>query len=168
MLVLYRISLIGFHANDIQLNPSPESPYSEKNCDLLAQNSSYSSYICRNVGGVGYFPRKVVEVKDKDSVIDYLKEVSLAEINGLAVIYSDHLSNPAAAKGRILSFSRNGDDLAYDLQVEEEGIFVVADTHTKRWKAWVNENPSDIFIVNYIFKGVRVPKGLVHLRFKYR
>ena len=168
LLVLHRISLIGFHANDIQLNPSPEGPYSEKNCDLLAQNSSYSSYICRKVGGVGYFPRKVVEVKDKDSVIDYLKEVSLAEVNGLAVIYSDHLSNPAAAKGRILSFSRNGDDLAYDLQVEEEGIFVVADTYTKRWKAWVNENPSDIFIVNYIFKGVRVPKGLVHLRFKYR
>ena len=70
----------------------------------------------------------MVEVKDKDSVIDYLKEVSLAEVNGLAVIYSDHLSNPVAANGRILSFSRNGDDLAYDLQVEEEGIFVVADT----------------------------------------
>ena len=63
--------------------------------------------------------------------------------------------------------ARNGDELTYDLQIEKEGIFVVADTYTKDWRAWVNEIPSEIFVANYTFKGVNVPKGLVRLRFKY-
>ena len=88
--------------------------------------------------------------------------------NGLAVISSDQLPHPKAAKGSILSVYRNGDDLAYDLQVEEDGIFVVADTYTKHWKAWINEKPSKIRVVNYAFKGVKISKGRVHLRFKYR
>ena len=90
------------------------------------------------------------------------------EVNGLAVISSVQLPHPKAAKGSILSVYRNGDDLAYDLQVEEDGIFVVADTYTKHWKAWVNENPVKIRVVNYAFKGVEISKGRVHLQFKYR
>ena len=84
------------------------------------------------------------------------------------MIYSKSLAHRVAAKGTILSIDRNGDELTYDLQIDKEGVFVVADTYTKDWKAWVNEIPSEIIVANYTFKGVIVPKGLVHLRFKYR
>ena len=167
LMLIHRISLISFNSNEIQLNPSSESPYSEENCDLLARNSYYSSYVCRQVGGVGFFPKKVVQVKDQEAVLSYLKTASIAETNGLAVIYSKHPAHRVAAKGTILSMARNGDELTYDLQIEKEGIFVVADTYTKDWRAWVNEIPSEIFVANYTFKGVNVPKGLVRLRFKY-
>ena len=168
LMVIHRISLISFHTSEVRLNPSVESPYSKENCRLLGQNSSYSSYICPKVGGVGFFPKGVVQVNDQKAVLDFLKSASVEEVNGLAVISSVQLPHPKAAKGSILSVYRNGDDLAYDLQVEEDGIFVVADTYTKHWKAWVNENPVKIRVVNYAFKGVEISKGRVHLQFKYR
>jgi hypothetical protein len=167
-MVIHRISLISFHTSDVRLNPSVESPYSREACRLLGQNSSYSSYICPKVGGVAFFPKKVVQVKDEKAVLEFLKSASVSEANGLAVVSSDQLPHPKAAKGKILSVYRNGDELAYDLQVKEGGIFVIADTYTKQWKAWVNEKPAKIRVVNYAFKGVEISKGRIHVRFKYR
>lgn len=168
LMVIHRISLISFETSEVRLNPSVESLYSKENCRLLGKNSAYSSYICPKVGGVGFYPKKVVQVSDQKAVLDFLKSASVSEANGLAVISSDQLPHAKAAKGKILSVYRNGDDLAYDLQVEEAGIFVVADTYTKHWKAWVNEKPAKIRVVNYAFKGVEISRGRVHLRFEYR
>ena len=168
LMVIHRISLISFHTSGVRLNPSVESLYSKENCRLLGQNSSYSSYICPKVGGVGFYPKKVVQVSDQKAVLEFLKSASVSEANGLAVISSDQIPHAKNAKGKILSFYRNGDDLAYDLQVEEDGIFVIADTYTKHWKAWINERPAKIHVVNYAFKGVEISKGRIHLRLKYR
>ena len=125
-------------------------------------------FLCPKVGGVGFFPRKVVQVEDQDAVLNYLKTSSLEEVNGLAVIHSKHPAHRVAANGTILSVVRNGDELTYDLQIEKDGLFVVADTYTKDWKAWVNQIPSEIIVTNYAFKGVIVPEGLVRLKLKYR
>ena len=168
LMIIHRISIVSFYSGRTQLNPTSDSPYSADNCELLATNSSYSSFLCPKVGGVGFFPRKVVQVEDQDAVLNYLKTSSLEEVNGLAVIHSKHPAHRVAANGTILSVVRNGDELTYDLQIEKDGLFVVADTYTKDWKAWVNQIPSEIIVTNYAFKGVIVPEGLVRLKLKYR
>lgn len=49
----------------------------------------------------------------------------------------------------------------------QEGILILSDNYHRNWKASVNGNPSTLFPANYIFRGVRIPKGDFKVEFKY-
>jgi hypothetical protein len=84
-------------------------------------------------------------------------------------------SDQAPAIGKVVSFHRNFNDLNYELDIQEPGLFAIADTWFPGWKAFLTETKSvtesetemEIYRVNHAFKGVIVPKGKVRLKLTF-
>lgn len=62
-------------------------------------------------------------------------------------------------------------DQATALRVEAEaisdGLLVLTDTHYPGWRAWVYSIEQPIARANYLFRGVRLPKGRHTIEFRY-
>jgi uncharacterized membrane protein YfhO len=57
-----------------------------------------------------------------------------------------------------------------DISVENprDGFLVLLDCYYPGWKAYLDDNPTDIFKADYIFRAVRVPKGKHLVKFSYQ
>lgn len=162
-LIINRVSLLSFLKGQAVFS-NIGGPYSREKCQLLAQNNWIESYLCPQVGAVGFFPRDV-KVLPRERQIAYLKQESLDELNGLALISSESIQ---AAGGSVISFQRQADQLIYNLNVERAGLFVVADTFFPGWEAKINGVSAPIHEVNYAFKGVIVPEGKIKLELTFK
>jgi hypothetical protein len=172
VMAVQRVSLLTFVYGQAFF-PGGPSPYQASRCRLVARSPAQGaeSWICPDVGGIGYFPEVVRIVRSRAEAIDILRAASPADIARLAVL-GPELASPAAGGegesvrpgiGRVLSVDRRGDDLVYHLDVERAGVFAVADTYFRGWRAMVNGAPVGISRANVAFKAVSVPRGRVEL-----
>ncbi|MGK5085602.1 hypothetical protein WDW37_20120 [Bdellovibrionota bacterium FG-1] len=169
LLLLNRISLFTFTPDDVVFSTLP-GPYEESKCRLLAEDTKIKSYICPEMGGVGYFPRLVQTAGSKAQALEILKKVPLSDLEGLAVITQDGLGSPQVlkpAQGRVEKVIRTADSLDYELVVSSPGIFMVTDTYFPGWSATINELPTPILRGNITFKAMIVPQGKVNLQLHY-
>jgi hypothetical protein len=177
VLAAHHVSLLTFRYDEPHFAPAP-SPYEAGKCRLLARNKEQrtESYVCPDIPGIGYFPSVVRAVSERRFAIDQLRRMSPDQILGTALIGPEtdlslgkEINGPLRpALGRVRSFARAGDDLSYQLEVEQAGMFVITDTYFRGWSARVNGQPAGISRANVAFKAVRVPAGAVELKLHFK
>ena len=52
--------------------------------------------------------------------------------------------------------------------VNKPSLLVLTDNWQANWKAFVNDTPTDIILVNGTFRGVQIPTGQYEVRFHYQ
>ncbi len=170
VMAVHRVSLLTFIAGKAFFAAAP-SPYERTRCRLLSRSLSAAaeSWVCPEVGGIGYFPELIQVVHSRLEALTILQGASPSEIVRLGVLGPElDLAVPTeAGAGHVLSVERQGDDLAYVLDVERAGVFVIADTWFRGWHATVNGAPVPISRANVAFKAVRVPTGRVELHLHF-
>jgi hypothetical protein len=165
LMVLHRVSLLTFSKNKNWIEKG--GFYNLETCQKRSEDELAVFYFCPQVGGVGFFPREVVRVLNQEEGIKNLKSRSSAEVLDFAVIEDVSDEKRSGATGGVLSFQREPNRLTYDLDVQKEGYFVVADAFFPGWKATVNQIPAEILPANIAFKAVFVPAGRIHLELEY-
>jgi len=173
VLVVNRVSLFTFAAGHASFAQSP-SPYEASQCQLLGKDLAQGSesYVCPQIGGVGFFP-EVVTFTQSDSgrqAVDTLRQMSPSDLARAALLGPEiDPAAPAAGPGagRVVRVQRTANDLVYTLDVDRPGVFVVADTYFRGWSATVNGNPVAISRANLAFKAVLVPEGRVELKLHF-
>jgi hypothetical protein len=173
VLAVNRVSLLTFAIGRARFAPPP-SPYAASQCQLLGKDLAQGSesYVCPQIGGVGFFP-EVVTFTQSDSglqAVETLRHMSPSDLARSALLGPE--IDPAApatgpGAGRVVRVQRTANDLAYTLEVDRPGVFVVADTYFRGWSATVNGNPVAISRANMAFKAVLVPKGRVELKLHF-
>jgi hypothetical protein len=170
VMAAHRVSLLTFIAGKAFFAAAP-SPYDRTRCRLLSRSLSAAaeSWVCPEIGGIGYFPERIQVVHSRPEALTILQGAPPSEIIRLGVLGPElDLAAPLeAGAGRVLSVERQGDDLAYVLEVERAGVFVIADTWFRGWHATVNGAPVPISRANVAFKAVRVPTGRVELHLHF-
>lgn len=172
VMAVHRVSLLTFGIGTASFAPAP-SPYSEGSCQLLARSVEQrtESYLCPDIGGVGFFPKRVVRASSRAEVLATLTSLSASEIAETAVLGPELDAATRAAltpaEGRVLSFKRGSNQLEYELDVQKPGVFAIADTYFPGWKAFVNEQRVGISRANVNFKAVHVPRGHCRLRLQF-
>jgi hypothetical protein len=173
VLAVNRVSLFTFAIGRARF-ARPPSPYEASNCQLLGKDLAQGSesYVCPQIGGVGFFP-EVVTFTQSDSgrqAVDTLRHMSPSDLARTALLGPEiDPAAPAAGPGagRVVRVQRTANDLIYTLDVDRAGLFVVADTYFRGWSATVNGNPASISRANMAFKAVLVPKGRVELKLHF-
>lgn len=174
VLAVNRVSLLTFALGEAFFPEGP-GPYQASRCRLLARSPAQraESWVCPDAGSIGFFPEVVRVVRSRAEAIAILRIASPSDIGRMALL-GPELGRPAGGDGgeqpgagTVLSVDRGGDDLSYRLEVERAGVFVVADTFFRGWRATVNGAPAGIARANVAFKAVRVPRGRVDLRLHF-
>jgi hypothetical protein len=176
VMAVHRVSLLTFSIDAATFAPAP-SPYEAAKCHLLGSSSvqGTESYICPEVGRVGYFPGTVGVVTNTARAVEQLSHMSVPELLDTVLLGPEidlsvggfSTREPQPAHGRVVSVRRMGDDLTYQLDVEKSGVFVIADTYFRGWTALVNGQPAGISRANVTFKAVNVPVGQVELKLHF-
>jgi hypothetical protein len=76
---------------------------------------------------------------------------------------SDAIPRPVAAKIERYESER----VELHIDAPAEGILVLSDTYYPGWRAWVDEEPTEIWRANGLFRAVRVPVGSHRVVFEY-
>jgi hypothetical protein len=174
VLALHRVSLLTFTKGQARFPKNP-GPYQQSKCQLLGADAvqGTESYICPEVGGVGFFPEIVKVVGTRLDTLLALKRMSPADLTRTALLGPEldpalGPAGPTVAKGQVVSMARSANHLLYWLWVEKPGTFVVADAYFRGWTATVNGQPTAISRANIAFKAVQVPQGFVDLHFHFQ
>jgi hypothetical protein len=171
LLIVNRVSLFSFDVGtSTHLASDAESPYAASRCQFLARSVNIESYVCREIGGIAYFPKAVSQVASDAEALNILRRKPLRELIDFATVERleprrQPTSSPAA--GTILSSSIVPDRMAFDLEVTRAGHFVVADTWFPGWHAEVNGRSVPVDRANVAFKAVEVPAGRVSVVFLF-
>ena len=171
LLIVNRVSLFSFGVGTSTHLPSdPQSPYAASRCQFLARSIKVESYVCSEIGGIAYFPKAVTQVASDAEALEILRRKPLGELIDFATVErvgQQGQPTPQPAAGMIVSSSIEPDRMAFDLDVNRAGHFVVADTWFPGWRAEVNGRPVPIDHANVAFKAVEVPTGRVSLVFLF-
>lgn len=173
VLALHRVSLLTFSVGHAKLPGNP-GPYQASRCQSLGADPDQGteSFICPEVGTVGFFPEVVRVVGTRMDALNALKRMSPTDLVRTALLGPEldpglGPNGPSVAKGQVLSMARSANHLLYWLYVEKPGTFVVADAYFRGWTATVNGQPTAISRANVAFKAVQVPQGYVDLHFHF-
>ncbi len=174
ILILNRVSLFTFLKGKAIFAPSgaypgdtletpTDSPFQKEKCRLLADSSETESYVCPEIGGIGYFPLEIRMAQSIPEALTLLRTQPLSHLKDFAVITPASETSTTPGVGKIISFMRSGNDLTYVIQVEKPGIFVISDTWFPGWSAQVNLKSTNLIQANIAFKAVLVPLGRVRI-----
>ncbi len=70
--------------------------------------------------------------------------------------------------GQALVLDQSGNALRIRVQSERAGWLLVRDTFYPGWQAFVDGQPAEIFVANYVFRAVSVPSGQSEVELRYR
>ncbi|MEZ4720775.1 MAG: hypothetical protein R2813_02740 [Flavobacteriales bacterium] len=83
-------------------------------------------------------------------------------------LYSYEFGKDASANVRLTSFDRP-DVLKYESNNAQAGLAVFSEViYTNGWKAFIDDNPAEIYRVNYLLRAMKVPAGkhVIEMRFE--
>jgi len=75
---------------------------------------------------------------------------------------------PSAASGEIRLRFDHSEEIEWQVQADQPGLFVVADQFYPGWTVTVNEKPAELLRVNIVNRGVILPRGSHAVRMIYR
>lgn len=170
LLIVNRVSLFSFGVGtSLHLPSDVRGPYAAMRCEPLARSVWIESYVCPEIGGIAYFPKAVTKVGSDAEALAILRARPLRELIDFSTLerVGEQGQPTSPAAGTILSSSIEPDRMAFLLDVNRPGHFVVADTWFPGWRAEVNGRPVPIDRANVAFKAVEVPAGRVSLVFLF-
>jgi len=115
-----------------------------------------------NVLPRAFFVSSVVTAKDKSDAIE--KMFTDMDFSKTAVVEDSGFSNQfSVGKSTIIDYSDN--EVIVQTDNQESGFLVLLDSFYPTWKAKIDDRDTKIFITNYNFRGIEVPKGKHTVRF---
>ena len=131
-----------------------------------------------NVGIVEnwYFARYVNFLKSTAGQ-EQARDILLGVRDGQKIFFSESIEHPSIESflqdalrykqtGRLISY--NGDELRWEIDAPAAGYLSFIDNWDPDWKAYVDDQPTDIELLFGTFKAVRLTPGPHHVRFCYR
>lgn len=103
-----------------------------------------------------FFVNEVNIAKNKDEAIGIMFDKNFDPLNQ-AVVEENINSKFGVGQARLIRYSNQ--DLVIETQNESEGFLVITDTYYPTWKVKINGKESKIYITDFNFRGVIVPKG---------
>ncbi len=110
-----------------------------------------------------FFAAQVSTVTSKEGSIDFLfKEKNLLES---AVVETTQTISGEYAKGKVEVLSYEPNRVELKTSNKGEGFLVLTDSFYPTWKAYIDGESSQLFLVDFSFRGVIVPQGDHHVEF---
>ena len=112
--------------------------------------------------------------ENKQSLLHRLEHKNTNEHLMSAVLFKSDLNNihlPKPSKKLIWTSdieTYKPNFIKLNVSSSSEGILILTDTFHKNWRASLSNKPLETFPVNYIFRGVLIPKGNFQIEFKYQ
>lgn len=103
----------------------------------------------------------------KKSPTEVLSSTALLN-NKLRDLNIPNISYQSYTKINIQIISYEQDQFELEVSNEANGILVVSNNYSPYWKAWINDQPTNIFRAQYAFQGIYLPSGTARLKFKYQ
>lgn len=69
---------------------------------------------------------------------------------------------------KIISYDQNLNEININVISNKQSLLFMAETYYPGWKAYINDNETEIFQANYLFQAVKLPQGESKVIFKYR
>lgn len=168
LMLLHRVSMISLANGKSWLNGRI---YTASRCPALQSDQLATLYVCSFMGGVGFFPKRVVLSRNPEESLKVLKDLKTEEALDFAVVERDASSDVKniniTGQGEIQGVVREKDEVIYKLKVLAAGYFVFADTFFPGWHAEVNGKEIKIFPANIAFKAVWLEPGELTLKWKF-
>jgi uncharacterized membrane protein YfhO len=77
-------------------------------------------------------------------------------------------SPPEGPLGEAKVIRREGGRVTVEATASQDCVLVMLDAYYPGWKAWVDEEPTDVFPVYYAFRGVFFPAGKHTVQLRYQ
>jgi len=132
--------------------------YEDEAYRVFKNNNSYPRSYIVNKYKVERDDLKILQnIFDND--ID-LREEAVLEKDPNIKTYED---SDSAVK--IISYNSSQVDI--EVQAQNQGILILSDNYYPGWKAYINDNQTEIFRANYTFRSIVVPEGKSVVKFIY-
>lgn len=114
-------------------------------------------------------------VADKDQALQALQRsgaagVAIVELGDLSLEERQALRPPSPSgrlvPARVERFSRHAVRLA--VEAPSDGVLIINERFAPGWRATIDGTPARVFRANYLFRGVRLPKGAHKVELVYR
>lgn len=133
------------------------------------QNAEPQYTINPESNGNAWFVSKVVEVANADSAIKSLENLNTkttATVESKFGIQTSTFSSDSSATIEITSY--HPEHMVYESNNSADGFAVFSEIYySDGWKAYINNQPVDHVCVNYILRGLKLPKGKNKVEFKF-
>lgn len=112
-----------------------------------------------------YFVSKTINVSIKDQALKQMFTPGFSTKDMAVVEDTNYLGihNYWAGSARIMTYSPNSIEI--ETYTEGPGFLVLLDAFYPSWKATIDSVPTEIYITNYAFRGIKVPQGKHDVRF---
>lgn len=121
------------------------------------------TFVDRGASPRYYFADQLEQIQKREQFIDKLASASWSRRVAF-VSFGQFL--PAA--GRVLRVDEKNNEFALEVDAAGKAFLVASVTNHKYWRAFIDENPTPIEVVNIGYQGVIVPPGRHKVRFVYR
>eukprot|EP01132_Coremiostelium_polycephalum_P003040 gene3040-3801_t len=97
-----------------------------------------------------------------------LQQVELAQVAVLDTTQFKSSLPTTLGDGTISLVAAEPNDLRYEAQLDKAGLVVFSEIYyPKGWKAWIDNQPTEILRVNYVLRALSVPAGKHTLTFQF-
>lgn len=110
-----------------------------------------------------YFAKEVKYAGSDNAFSDLLE---IKDFRELTLIEATSDKQPATSNGEILAVETFESQLV-KIKTQGGGWLIYSDANLPTWEAYIDNQQTDIYTANYLFKSVFVPKGEHEVIFKY-
>ncbi len=133
--------------------------------DLKGGNSLSLNINDKNLGDA-WFIENIVQVENANDEILFLDKLNYSEECLSKDLQSKSYRNDPNSSVELIS--RKSNELIYKVSTKSEGFIVFSEAfYSKGWKSFINEKAVDHHKVNYLLRGMEVPKGEYNIRFEF-
>lgn len=115
-----------------------------------------------------FLAKKVTRIDDDVDVLKAMYEPNYSPCEEAIVTRTSHTPGKIAqGKAEIIKYSDNVVVINAQIESGGEGYLILTDVNYPGWKAEIDNQKTEIFYANYVFRGVKVPPGTHTVRFYY-
>ncbi|MBQ0735409.1 YfhO family protein [Aquimarina celericrescens] len=124
-----------------------------------------------SANGPAWFVEEIQYVDDYKSEFKALGDIKTKQTAIIRKDFKEEIGTLKIQKDSVSTISvskTTPDHLAYNVYAAQPGFVVFAETYYKNgWKAFIDEKEQPIYPVNYMLRGLKVPKGKHKIEFKF-
>ncbi|RMB57568.1 hypothetical protein EAX61_10620 [Dokdonia sinensis] len=135
------------------------------NVKYIIQDNKGAMYTQRNpyANGPAWFVNDIQYVPDYNAEYNALREINTKETVVIREKYKNEIGAQQLTKDStaiIKVIKSEPNELVYESNNSKEGFAVFAEAYYEHgWKATIDGNPTEIYPVNYMLRGIKVPAG---------
>ncbi|MCG8468498.1 MAG: hypothetical protein MJB57_09875, partial [Gemmatimonadetes bacterium] len=113
-----------------------------------------------------YFPAQVVPVRDTSEAVRLVRAGPDPRERAVVEVPAARTS-PPAGRGAATIVRYEPETIELDVQAESGGLLAISEIHHPYWRAYVDDDETEVWRVDVAFRGVEVPAGARRVRFEY-